>query len=151
MSARHRSGSLRSMFPSRHIQNYDRFDEKGAPSLIPISSCPDKGSLMKTKRFCLALAAITGGLFIPFLTGASTEAEASQMLDLTGTWFGIAAVIVFVIAYATVISEELLHLRKSKPVMVAAGHPKFITLAYINIVVAANAGGASAPSVTSPR
>jgi NhaD family Na+/H+ antiporter len=42
-------------------------------------------------------------------------------IDLTGTWFGFGAIIVFVIAYALVIGEEFLHLRKSKPVIVAAG------------------------------
>ena len=42
-------------------------------------------------------------------------------LDLTGHWAGFIAVAVFVIAYALVIGEETLHLRKSKPVMVAAG------------------------------
>lgn len=44
-----------------------------------------------------------------------------EILDLTTTWFGILSIIVFVIAYALVISEEFLHLRKSKAVMVAAG------------------------------
>ncbi len=43
------------------------------------------------------------------------------LLDLTATWYGIAALIVFVIAYSLVISEEFLHLRKSKPVIVGAG------------------------------
>lgn len=42
-------------------------------------------------------------------------------LDLTDSAYGIIALIVFAIAYALVISEEFLHLRKSKPVMVAAG------------------------------
>ena len=42
-------------------------------------------------------------------------------IDLTQSWFGIASVVIFVIAYAMVINEEFLHLRKSKPVMVAAG------------------------------
>ncbi len=47
--------------------------------------------------------------------------EMGQTLDLTTTWFGIGAIITFVIAYAMVIGEEMLHLRKSKPVIVAAG------------------------------
>jgi len=42
-------------------------------------------------------------------------------LDMTATWFGISALVIFVFAYALVIGEEALHLRKSKPVMVAAG------------------------------
>ena len=42
-------------------------------------------------------------------------------LDLTHSWAGIAALVVFVVAYAVVITEEFTHLRKSKPVMLAAG------------------------------
>ncbi len=45
----------------------------------------------------------------------------SAALDLTGSWVGVAAVVVFVLAYALVMGEEVLHLRKSKPVLVAAG------------------------------
>ena len=41
--------------------------------------------------------------------------------DLTGHGVGIAALAVFAIAYALVITEEATHLRKSKPVVVAAG------------------------------
>ena len=41
--------------------------------------------------------------------------------DFTDTGFGIAALIIFIIAYTLVVSEEFLHLRKSKPVIVAAG------------------------------
>jgi NhaD family Na+/H+ antiporter len=48
-------------------------------------------------------------------------AAASQRLDLTGENVGIAALVVFVLAYALVMAEEFLHLRKSKPVIVAAG------------------------------
>jgi len=42
-------------------------------------------------------------------------------LDLTADAFGIGALALFIIAYGLVIAEEFLHLRKSKPVMVAAG------------------------------
>jgi len=42
-------------------------------------------------------------------------------LNLLTHWAGITALIVFIIAYALVISEETIHLKKSKPVMVAAG------------------------------
>lgn len=54
--------------------------------------------------------------------GTSHAASAHSLaLDLTGSWVGIASVIIFTIAYAMVISEEFLDLRKSKPVIVAAG------------------------------
>lgn len=42
-------------------------------------------------------------------------------MDLTAHWVGILAIVLFVVAYALVISEEYTHLRKSKPVMLAAG------------------------------
>jgi NhaD family Na+/H+ antiporter len=42
-------------------------------------------------------------------------------LDLTGHWAGITAIVIFVLAYALVIGEEYTHLRKSKPVILAAG------------------------------
>jgi NhaD family Na+/H+ antiporter len=57
-------------------------------------------------------------LMLPLPAAATTTGEA---LDLTSTWFGITSIIIFVIAYSMVIGEEFLHLRKSKPVIVAAG------------------------------
>jgi NhaD family Na+/H+ antiporter len=73
------------------------------------------------KRFTTGLLALllSSLLLLPLPSFAS--AAASQQLDLTATWFGIAAVITFVLAYALVIGEEFLHLRKSKPVIVASG------------------------------
>ena len=44
-----------------------------------------------------------------------------EHLDLTASWAGFAALAVFFVAYALVISEEFTHLRKSKPVVLAAG------------------------------
>jgi len=62
------------------------------------------------------------------LSGVTVSADALAAIsspgsvgDLTGTWMGILALVIFVIAYLLVISEETIHLRKSKPVMVAAG------------------------------
>ena len=42
-------------------------------------------------------------------------------MDLTDSWYGVIAVMVFIIAYGLVIGEEFLPLRKSKPVLVSAG------------------------------
>ncbi len=42
-------------------------------------------------------------------------------MDLTAHWVGIVAIALFVAAYSLVITEEFTHLRKSKPVMLAAG------------------------------
>ncbi|MFN4203544.1 MAG: sodium:proton antiporter NhaD [Tabrizicola sp.] len=44
-----------------------------------------------------------------------------QEMDLTGHWAGILSLIIFLVAYVMVIFEETLHMRKSKPVMLAAG------------------------------
>ncbi|WP_446019875.1 sodium:proton antiporter NhaD [Billgrantia sp. Q4P2] len=42
-------------------------------------------------------------------------------LEMTASAVGFLAVIIFVLAYALVMAEEKLHMRKSKPVLVAAG------------------------------
>lgn len=44
-----------------------------------------------------------------------------QVLDLTDSWVGITALIIFGLAYVVVIFEEQIHIRKSKPVLLAAG------------------------------
>jgi len=44
-----------------------------------------------------------------------------EIADLTRSGMGIFALVLFIAAYAVVIMEEKLHLRKSKPVIVAAG------------------------------
>lgn len=45
----------------------------------------------------------------------------SPATDMTNTVLGTAAVIVFCVAYLLVVSEDLIHLRKSKPMLMAAG------------------------------
>ena len=57
---------------------------------------------------------------LPFMAYASGSAG-DVKLDLTNTWIGITSLIVFVIAYMLVIGEDFLQLRKSKPVIIAAG------------------------------
>lgn len=52
---------------------------------------------------------------------AAWAATGLQTVDLTASWIGLTALVLFVIAYMVVMGEELLHLKKSKPVMVAAG------------------------------
>ncbi len=64
-------------------------------------------------------------LFIIFTILSPSIAFASdashQTIDLTSHWIGYAAIAIFVLAYSLVILEEQLHLRKSKPVLLAAG------------------------------
>ena len=51
--------------------------------------------------------------------------------DFTGTTLGWLSLAIFVIAYAMVVSEEVIHLRKSKPVILAAGLMwVFVAIAY---------------------
>lgn len=52
---------------------------------------------------------------------AAHAAEALPALDLTASGYGLLALVIFVAAYGLVIFEEPLHLRKSKPVLMAAG------------------------------
>ena len=48
-------------------------------------------------------------------------ASGGQQLDLTTSWAGYVSLLVFIVAYALVMAEEFTHMRKSKPVMLAAG------------------------------
>ncbi len=42
-------------------------------------------------------------------------------MDLTMHWVGFATLVIFILAYAVVITEEMNHMRKSVPVLLAAG------------------------------
>ena len=57
----------------------------------------------------------------PFGTPEAQPLELPALLDLTASAYGLGALMVFGVAYLLVMSEEFLHLRKSKPVMIAAG------------------------------
>jgi Na+/H+ antiporter NhaD/arsenite permease-like protein len=68
-------------------------------------------------RFLMIFAAV---LFPPAVPAAVAEGSGGS-LNLTADGYGLAALALFLIAYALVIAEEFLQLRKSKPVMTAAG------------------------------
>ena len=70
-------------------------------------------------RNILKLSAIVALFGLPLLVTAADLQ--SGYMDLTGHWAGVLALFLFVAAYALVVSEELIHLRKSKPTIVAAG------------------------------
>ena len=59
-------------------------------------------------------------LFVPCVTLAA-DAGAVDYINFTGHWAGITALVIFILAYSLVIGEEIIHLRKSKPAIVAAG------------------------------
>lgn len=75
----------------------------------------------------MALFSITGVIIVSLLSAmpeATLAAEQmidSQQLDLTGHWAGWLSIGLFVFAYLFVMAEEFTHLRKSKPVIIAAG------------------------------
>lgn len=64
------------------------------------------------------ILAVLSMLLLPGLALASTG---GQRLDLTNHAVGYASLAIFAIAYLFVMAEEFTHLRKSKPVMLAAG------------------------------
>jgi NhaD family Na+/H+ antiporter len=68
-------------------------------------------------------------------TSSASGIELPELPDLSGSWLAISAVILFAFAYVLVVGEEFLHLRKSKPVMVAAG------LIWILVAIALNEQG----------
>lgn len=72
-------------------------------------------------------------LFVPALAFASEAGSTS--LELTSHWVGYTAIAVFALAYIFVILEERIHLRKSKPVLIAAG------IIWILIAIAYNSHG----------
>ena len=89
---------------------------------------------MKTNNnqvaFKLLIATFLGFLFTlslsPIVLAASTGIKPTVFnyglsTDLSNTWMGYLCIFIFACAYVLVIFEENIHLRKSKPVMVAAG------------------------------
>jgi len=60
-------------------------------------------------------------VFLLFPNLAFASSDPGNWIDLTSHWVGYAAIAVFVAGYILVILEEQIHMRKSKPVMFAAG------------------------------
>ena len=68
------------------------------------------------------LTQLLPALVLSLLPGLAMAAEqATERLDLTGHWIGYLSIGVFILAYLLVMAEEFTHLRKSKPVILAAG------------------------------
>lgn len=70
-----------------------------------------------------ALSYVMPVLFVVLLVvlPQSVWATQAQTLGLTSTSLGFAALVVFVVAYILVATEEFYHLRKSKPMILGAG------------------------------
>ncbi len=69
----------------------------------------------------MKLSGLIASVFLLLAPELVLAAAVEGMQDFTTHWAGIICLIIFVFAYALVISEENIHMRKSKPVMVAAG------------------------------
>ena len=69
-------------------------------------------------RITLNLSLIAG---VTLATPQTASAASAGLPHLTSHWLGFTALVVFAAAYALVISEEATNLRKSKPMVVAAG------------------------------
>ncbi|MEW6221577.1 MAG: sodium:proton antiporter NhaD [Thermodesulfobacteriota bacterium] len=65
----------------------------------------------------MTILIVLAAIALPWPALASASAPGS----LTGSWPGIISLALFVAAYCLVVLEEQLHLRKSKPVLLAAG------------------------------
>jgi len=79
-------------------------------------SCLSAGRLSRYLTVVTAMIAA----FIPAVLFAS-EAVHADTLDLTTHTVGYLALVIFALAYILVTAEEFTHLRKSKPVIIAAG------------------------------
>ena len=70
----------------------------------------------------LLMLLVTPAVVLASGGGHEAAAEATEaVLDFTGTAYGYLGVAMFVLAYALVPFENVIHLRKSKPVILAAG------------------------------
>lgn len=72
-------------------------------------------------RIMTVISTLLFSVFWPAIAWSSATADPGQHLDLTNHIVGYLALLLFVVAYALVMSEEYIHLRKSKPVILVAG------------------------------
>lgn len=77
---------------------------------------------MKTQYVLFALCSIASLFGFPALAyGSGTTESLASNLNATSSVLAIAALALFAFAYMFVIAEEFIHLRKSKPVLLASG------------------------------
>jgi NhaD family Na+/H+ antiporter len=110
------------------------------------SRLPTVGSLFTGSSNARGIGLMLAVLAPLLLAGAGYASQSSGdsvTLDLTGSAVGFISIAVFVFAYALVMLEEVIHMRKSKPVLVAAG----IIWALIGLTYQNAAGEASDPAV----
>jgi NhaD family Na+/H+ antiporter len=74
-----------------------------------------KAGILSLRAFLLMAISVV------FSSGAFASGMNGNQLELTSHWVGYTAIVIFVLSYLLVMAEEFIHLRKSKPVIVAAG------------------------------
>lgn len=68
------------------------------------------------------MQSVAASLIVMLLPAIAMASEGTgQVMDLTSSGIGMAAIVIFIIAYILVMAEEYTHMRKSKPVIIAAG------------------------------
>ncbi len=72
-------------------------------------------------KFFIGLALALGCLFTSFSLLAAEQATKLALQTMTDSRLAILCVIIFIVSYLAVLTEEFSHLRKSKPVMLGAG------------------------------
>ncbi len=94
------------------------------------------GLSMTAKRVFLTWATALGGCLLPLAAWAaesgSGSGTASHGLNLTTAWPGFVALALFAGAYLLVVLEEYTDLRKSKPVILAAGLIWMLIAGYVH-------------------
>ncbi|NOX09226.1 MAG: sodium:proton antiporter [Gammaproteobacteria bacterium] len=76
---------------------------------------------MNNKSSSLVALCVTTILSLLVPINAMANEAGGQLLNLTDSWVGYTSIMIFAIAYILVVAEEFTHLRKSKPVILAAG------------------------------
>jgi len=91
----------------------------GAGVVAGVRAAARRADFSRARRATVlrGFSAAVAGLF---WAGSAVASEQTYRLDLTTTWVGYAALLIFILAYSLVILEEKIHLRKSKPVLLAA-------------------------------
>ena len=80
----------------------------------------DRSIFLRHKKLFVIILAIFS-LFSLSVMAFAEEGVVTQRIDLTGNWVGYVSLILFIFAYVLVMTEEFTHLKKSKPVVLAAG------------------------------
>lgn len=90
-----------------------------AQNIAIVSNKPTALMQESSRIKCLLLSLCI--LFISASSAFASSEHGEVMHNMTGSFLGIFALFLFVAAYSLVIMEEKIHMRKSKPVIFAAG------------------------------